>query len=125
MKTEKKVEENWNEFWKEILLKNDGSIDIEQLKKELFDFSTLLDNVPKVYNHITGGMLSKVNTKSELIIKKADQYYKGLNEEENDERELEAKTDRNMNLISAFCEHLKNEASIDIPESAVLSFFNA
>ncbi|RYC70700.1 hypothetical protein [Spirosoma sordidisoli] len=44
--------------------------------------------------------------------------------EEADE-ELMARTDRNMNLISAFAEHLKKEAGIDIPDSAIESFFDA
>jgi hypothetical protein len=45
--------------------------------------------------------------------------------EDDSDRELEITTDRNMDLISEFVEHLKDEAGIDIPESAILSFFNA
>lgn len=45
---------------------------------------------------------------------------------ENDkDRMLEKETDRNMDLISEFAEHLKAEEGIDIPEYAILSFFNA
>jgi hypothetical protein len=44
--------------------------------------------------------------------------------EVDEEKELEERTDRNMNVISDFCEHLKNE-NIVIPESVILSFFNA
>jgi hypothetical protein len=44
--------------------------------------------------------------------------------EVDEEKELEERTDRNMNVISDFCEHLKNE-NIVIPEEVILSFFNA
>ena len=36
------IESNYNAVWKEILEKEDGSIDMEQLKKELFDFSNMI-----------------------------------------------------------------------------------
>jgi len=41
------------------------------------------------------------------------------------EREIEVTTDKNMDLISNFCDHLKTEEGIEIPEGAILSFFNA
>jgi len=44
---------------------------------------------------------------------------------EESEKELEERTDRNMNVISDFCEHVKSEVGLVIPESAILSFFNA
>jgi hypothetical protein len=40
-------------------------------------------------------------------------------------KELEAKTVRNMDLISAFLDHVKEETGVEVPESALLSFFNA
>ena len=45
-------------------------------------------------------------------------------EVEESEKELEERTERNMNVISDFCEHLKDE-NIVIPEEVILSFFNA
>jgi hypothetical protein len=39
--------------------------------------------------------------------------------------EIENATVYNMNLISAFLDHLKVEADIEIPEEHFLSFFNA
>ncbi|WP_080057161.1 hypothetical protein [Spirosoma aerolatum] len=47
------------------------------------------------------------------------------NTEEQEVRELEQRTETNMNLISEFLEHLKDEAGIEIPEEHLLSFFNA
>lgn len=45
-------------------------------------------------------------------------------QKEESEKELEERTDRNMNVISDFVEHLESE-NIVIPESVILSFFNA
>ena len=66
------VEKDW-EFWKDIIMK-DGVIDIEQLKKELSDFSMILDEVPKVYDHITGGLLSKPTYPADVVITQADDH---------------------------------------------------
>lgn len=62
------VEQCYQEFWKDIICNEDGSINIEQLKKELYDYSGVLDNVPAVYCEITGGMLSYPTYKSETVL---------------------------------------------------------
>ena len=46
-----------DEFWKEIIYK-DGKIDEEQVLKELADHYFMLEEIPKVYCHATGGLLS-------------------------------------------------------------------
>ncbi len=45
--------------------------------------------------------------------------------EEESDRELEVRTAKNMDLLSAFIDHVKEEAGIEIPEHALLSFFDA
>jgi hypothetical protein len=47
-----------DEFWKEIIYK-DGKIDEEQVLKELADHYFMLEQIPIVYCHATGGLLSK------------------------------------------------------------------
>ncbi len=47
-----------DEFWKEIIYQ-DGKIDEEQVLKELADHYFMLEEIPKVYCHATGGLLSK------------------------------------------------------------------
>lgn len=42
-----------------------------------------------------------------------------------DDTELEAKTDQNMNLISAFADHFEAETGKEIPDEVIYSFFNA
>lgn len=69
------VENTWNEFWKPIVSNPDGSINLEQLKKELYDFRQVMNNVPEVYDHITGGTVSKILTKPSVIKDLADEHY--------------------------------------------------
>lgn len=61
-------------FWKDIILKRDGSINIRQLKKELSDFYFVMEQVPKVYCNVTGDKLSKIMYKAELVNAIADDY---------------------------------------------------
>ena len=61
------VDKEW-EFWKDIVCNEDGTINIEQLKKELCDFSLMIGEVPKVYCEVTGNMLSKPIYYADTII---------------------------------------------------------
>ena len=69
-------DECWDKFWKRICQNDNGSIDLDQIKKELFDFYTMIDNVPKVYDHITGGRISKPLTDPQVVIDEAEQSYR-------------------------------------------------
>lgn len=68
-------EKVYDEFWKPLLEK-DGFLDMQQLKRELFDFYNVIKNVPKVYDHITGGKVSKILTDPKVVCDLADEYYK-------------------------------------------------
>jgi hypothetical protein len=61
------VERVWKEFWEEIVCPN-GILDLEQVKKELYDFRMMMTEAGKAYYHVTGGRLSKPNTASYHII---------------------------------------------------------
>ena len=67
----------YNDFWKPILFSDgmDGMIDVDQLKKELYDFWVLMDNVSKVYCHVTGNQISKPLTDVDVVISVVDEYY--------------------------------------------------
>lgn len=69
----REVEGIYQSFWKDIVEKN-GVIDIEQVKKELADYSFVLSEVSKVYTHVTGGLLSKPNYHANGIISAADDH---------------------------------------------------
>jgi len=61
------------DFWRDIIYKN-GKLDEEQVLKELFDYYFLMQQVPKVYCHITAGRLSKLMYSAETIISLVDDY---------------------------------------------------
>lgn len=57
-RTKEEREANWKGTWKNILEKPDGSIDKEQLKKELMDFSDMIDRMTSLTYEISRGRLS-------------------------------------------------------------------
>lgn len=63
---------SWS-FWKDIILKKDGTVNMRQLKKELSDFYFIIKQVPKVYCHITDNRMSKVNYHADTVIQVADE----------------------------------------------------
>ena len=71
------IENRYQYFWKDIVEK-DGKLDIEQIKKELYDFTTLMNNISKVYCHITGNQVSKPLTDPDAVCALADEYYDGI-----------------------------------------------
>ena len=64
----KDYEKNYNEFWKEIVENKDGTINKDQLMKELHDFSYLIHNLGKLYCRISGGITSKPMTNINVIL---------------------------------------------------------
>lgn len=68
------IEEVYERFWKPIL-ERDGEIDIQKLKKELFDFKMIMRNVSIVYDEITGGKISYPDTNAEAVIDAAEDHY--------------------------------------------------
>ena len=64
---DKEVEECWNNFWEDIIVK-DGNLDLDQIKKELYDYHLLLENTRKLYFELTNGAISKPLTEPSVII---------------------------------------------------------
>ncbi len=78
-------EKEYEDFWKDIIENKDGSINLDQLKRELFDYSYLINNIPKLYDEITGSCISKPNTHIKHVIQKvneriSDAYQEGFDE---------------------------------------------
>jgi len=63
----KDYEKEYEDFWKEIV-ETDGVMDIDKVKRELSDFSKLIENIPLVYDHITNGQVSKPLTDPNVVI---------------------------------------------------------
>lgn len=75
--TDADIEKVWQDFWLPIVAP-DGVVDLQQIKRELFDFHTVIREVPKVYREITGNLFSKANTQTGYIIEAAEQHYRRL-----------------------------------------------
>lgn len=93
-RSEKEVEHNWNHIWKEILQHPDGSIDVEQLKLELMDFSDMIGRITMLTSHISGNRLSYPVYSVETIL----QVEKEKLEEEREEQIEEDKKDGQCSL---------------------------
>jgi len=78
---DKEVEKNFREFWKPIIFKN-GKLNMAQLKRELFDYSSLIRSVSIVYDSVTGGRISKPNTSADAVISEMNEYYRKLYEDD-------------------------------------------
>ena len=58
---DEEVEKEYEEFWKDIV-EDDGVLNKEQIKKELYDFSMVMVNCSKAYSEMTCGNITKPNT---------------------------------------------------------------
>lgn len=63
-KTDEKetIKENWDWLYK------NGKLDEEAVLKEISDYDFILEEVPKVYCEITGGLLSKLMYPAEVVL---------------------------------------------------------
>jgi hypothetical protein len=64
------------QFWRGIICNEDGTIDEKKVMAELKDFSFIIDQLPKVYCHITNNTLSKHMYRAETVIAVADDSYR-------------------------------------------------
>lgn len=67
------IEDDYQSFWKD-LVETDDVMDPEKVKAELYDFHFMMHEVPKVYCHITGNLLSKTMYYASTVIAQADDY---------------------------------------------------
>jgi len=70
---DKSPEEIYEDFWKH-LVEYDGVLNKDSVMNELADYHYLLDQIPNVYEHVTGGELSKVMYPSDTVIRLADDH---------------------------------------------------
>ena len=93
----------YEEFWKVNIegdhgegFKNDRTI--LQLKRELYDYWVLLENVPKIFMEITGGKISKPHTCPADVISECEAYNGQLIEENVADRTKFLETQRDKAL---------------------------
>ncbi len=65
----------YEDFWRNIVENEFGLPNLDQVKKELADYYLLIFEVPKVYNHATGGKIQTSFIMSEDVIKEIENYY--------------------------------------------------
>ena len=68
----------YDEFWKPNIEADHGKgFDVRaifQVKKELYDYWVLLENIPKIFMEITGGRISKPHTCPADVISESEAY---------------------------------------------------
>jgi hypothetical protein len=79
-----------DEFWRRVY--PDG-MDAQEILNELSDLQMMIENVSKVYDHVTGGKASKPNTDADVIKSLHDDYVNELVEEALADREEEQSDD--------------------------------
>lgn len=63
----------YNDFWKDLVENPDGTLNHDQLMRELADYHMVMGQVRQVYCHITNGRISKLNTLANTVIAVADE----------------------------------------------------
>lgn len=72
---QKEVDDLYKSYWKDHV-ETDGVIDLEKVKRELYDFKKLMEDAMKVYSHVTGGAVSNLLVTAEEVIQRADECKK-------------------------------------------------
>lgn len=75
------VNEVWEKFWRPLVYTESGELDLEQIKKELFDFHFLIENMPKFIEHATGGACSNPMVHLSVLESLHDDYVTTLVDE--------------------------------------------
>lgn len=60
--------ENYNSTFKDIVEYEDGTLNKDQVMRELSDYAVFMDTATRVYCRVTGGRVSKINTTADAII---------------------------------------------------------
>lgn len=66
------------EYWRDIIYTPDGALDEDAVLRELIDYKFILEQVPLVYDALTGGLLSKPTYYARDVISAAETYTEGV-----------------------------------------------
>lgn len=80
----------YEDFWKSIVENPDGSLNLDQVMRELGDYKALLGQASEVYSEVTGYRISKPNTMAFEVIAEAERHVDELIEEALKERDESA-----------------------------------
>lgn len=74
-----KVRKGFTSWLRDIgVIRKNGSMNAAQAKRELSDYYFMLEQVPKVYDEVTGGLLSKPNYYAHSVIEAHNNYLEKL-----------------------------------------------
>ena len=73
------VNREWEAYWCALLAPN-GALDVERVKREMYAFGMLADDVSKVYMAVTGDKVSKPGTDPDVVIGLAKEHSETLAE---------------------------------------------
>ena len=91
------------------------TVDDAAVKRELTDYHFLLDQLPRIYMHVTGGRLSKTNYLSETVMTAHDDHVSALVREELADAMLEVL----RMALSRVDEGVPDEAAIQVASEAL------
>jgi hypothetical protein len=102
-KIDKEIKKDYKEFWKDIF-GFFGLLNFKQVKKELYDFHIILENVPKVYSYITDGTLSKSHYSASTVI---SEFERVKNKNSFDLCEIDDILDTDFESVKEFKKYIK------------------
>lgn len=66
----------YEEFWRDIVEDEEtGELNLDQVQRELSDYYSAMELVPRAYAEVTGGTLSKLLTAPDAIAEYAERNY--------------------------------------------------
>ncbi len=64
--------ERAQDFWSDVILNRDGSVNLENVYAELLDYEKLMKNASQVYSYITCDRMSKTTYYARDVIQQSD-----------------------------------------------------
>ena len=73
MTAHEKLDQKVKDFWGDIIFNSDGSLNVEQVYRELADYQDFMHEVSLAYCDITDSKISKPNTWHKYVIEAVDE----------------------------------------------------
>lgn len=75
---QQKVDETFEEFWRDKVCNNQGNLDFEKVKRELYDYHLGMKCVSEVYYELTKGATGSIHADPYSVIKLVYQRLEGV-----------------------------------------------
>jgi chromosome segregation ATPase len=104
---EKTYQEEYNDFWRDIVENEDGTLNKDQVMRELSDYSMVMDNCARAFYTMTNGRISKQNTKFFEVENIFNDLYTDTETYYEDMAEKDKEIERLNNIINKIKEELE------------------